>query len=470
MSYALIDNASLTAVQRVLGHVVVKNPDTVNGDLVAFENVVQAILFYDELVCIDNYKDEHKAARVKEFEYIRFLPPHDFGLQDLEIQAATEAKGVRPEIRGGEFADEDFRQLLNMLKLNIVCTWELRSSVDYRTLKMLGEPDTPEFHKYSEISSSIFNELADAADTKGRWSQDAALIGSDGHVHTREEMEREAKACKRGFGGTTRALDMFVASLNWIAYKSIYYSLAAKYLKADTFIHPLRHAYQINWMRKTGAYGHDFTSKLISALSESASTSISEIVDNGRSAAVSLEVPIFSAWLTAQSGDVRSVIPSALEVRKNQDIQEVRGLLREIRIAYDQAGFARANASVEKWKKQLTNAEKELKRIYGIDTGQGIPSSFLIKTYNTYAALSGLPPFPDFDFKVPLPEFMRNNKTNGFSNLYKDIAAELISVERLGGIRDMLATQFVIDDTDYVPPKTEAPEFRRYSSDWKLPM
>ncbi|PSY08559.1 hypothetical protein, partial [Escherichia coli] len=45
MSYALIDNASLTAVERTLGDILVKNPDTINGDLVAFENLIQAILF-----------------------------------------------------------------------------------------------------------------------------------------------------------------------------------------------------------------------------------------------------------------------------------------------------------------------------------------------------------------------------------------------------------------------------------------
>ncbi len=470
MSYALIDNASLTAVQRVLGQVVVTNPDTVNGDLVAFENFVQAILFYDELICIDNYKAQHKAERAKVFEYIKFLSPHDFGLDELESRAKSEAASVRPEIRGGEFADDDFGQLLHMLKLNMVCTWDLRSSVYYLTMKMLGQPNTPEFYKYSEISSAIFNELSDVAETKGRWSQDVKLVGSDGHVHTKEEMEKEDKARSRGFGGTTRSLDMFVASLNWIAYKSIYYSLAGKYFKADTFLHPIRHAYQIHWMRKTAAYGHDFTSKLIAALSNGVSTSVSEILDNGRGVAVSLEVPIFSAWLSAQSGDVGSVISSALELRKQQDIQEIRGILREIRIAYDEQGIAKANKSVEKWKKQLTKAESELKRSYGIDTGQGISSSFFIKAYNTYAAVKGLPQFPEFEFKVPLPDFIRQNKSNGFSNLYKDIATELISVERLGGIRDLMAKRFVIDDTYYLPPKTEAPEFRRYSSDWKLAM
>jgi hypothetical protein len=470
MSYALIDNASLTAVQRVLGHVVVKNPDTVNGDLVAFENLLHAILFYDDLICIDNYKEHHKLERAKDFHYVRFLSPQELGLQELESKAKSEAESIRPEIRGGEFVDDDFRKLLDILKLNMVCTWDLRSSVYYLTMKMLGQPNTPKFHKYSEISSAIFNELADVWDTRGRWSQDARLIGSDGHVHTKEEMARAAEGQSRGKGGTTRALDMFIASLNWIAYKAIYYSLAAKYLKADTFLHPIRHAYQMHWMRKAGAYGHDFSSKLIDALSHRVSTSVSEIVDNGRSAAVSLELPIFSAWLTAQSGDIRAAIPAALEIRNQSDVQEVRGLLREIRVAYDEAGIATANKSVEKWKKQLKEAENNLKRLYGLDAGQGVQGSFLIKIYNTLAAVKGLPQFPEFDFKLPLPGFLRTNKASGFSNLYKDIAAELTAVERLGGVRDLMAAQFIIDDSQYTAPKTESPRLRKYSSGWKLPM
>jgi hypothetical protein len=84
MSIALIDNASLTAFQRAVGDVVVKNPDTINGDLVAVENLVQAILFYDELICIDNYKEEHRAERIKKFDFIRFLPNDRFNLPEIE--------------------------------------------------------------------------------------------------------------------------------------------------------------------------------------------------------------------------------------------------------------------------------------------------------------------------------------------------------------------------------------------------
>jgi hypothetical protein len=470
MTYALIDNASLTAVQRVMGQIVVKNPDTINGDLVALENFVQAILFYDELVCVDNYKEEHKEKRKKEFDFIKFILPEDYQLDNFSEKAKSESKLIRPEIRAGEFADPDFRELLELLKLNMICTWDLRSSVYYLTLKMLGQPNTPEYEKYSELSSAIYNELSDAGDTFGVWSTDVKLIGSDGTEFTKERMAEEAKSASRGHGGTTRALDMFIASLNWLAYKSIYYSLAATYLKADTFLHPIRHAYQIHWFKKTGAFGHDFTAKLLGSLSNKLSTSVGEIIDTGRSTAVSLDIPVFSAWLSVQSGDARSIIPSAFEIKNEQCLQDVRGLLREIRIGFDEGGITQANKSIQKWEKQLKKAEHELRSKYGIKTDQGIQGSFLMKVYNSVAALKGLPQFPEFDFKVPLPDFIANNQSGNFSTLFKDVASELTSTERLGGVRDLMAANFVIDDEHYVPPKTEAPEFRKYASDWKLPM
>lgn len=470
MSYALIDNASLTAVQGALGQIIVKNPDTVNGDLVAFENVVQSILFYDDLVCIDNYKEQYRESRKASFPFIKFLAPGEFDLARVERIAKSEADSIRPEIRGGEFADNDFRALLDLLKLNMVCTWDLRSSVYYLTMKMLGQPNTPEFEKYSTVSSAIFNELSDISETYGRWEQDARLVGSDGIVHTKQAMQRAAEAKQRGLGGTTRALDMFIASLNWLAYKTIYYSIAAKYLKADTFLHPIRHAYQIHWMTKVGAFGHDFTAKLVESLSSDIAKSASEIVDRGRRAAIAFEVPVFSAWLVSQTGDLRAVLPAALELKTSQDFQEIRGALREIRISYDQNGLQEANEGIQKWERHIAKTSGRLKREYGLDAGQGIQGSVLVKAYNLIASLAQLPQFPEFEFHIPLPDFIQNSKARSFAHVYKDVARELTAVERLGGVRDLLAAHFVIDDRDYLPPKTEAPQYRRIASDWKLPM
>ncbi|WP_248136399.1 hypothetical protein [Acinetobacter radioresistens] len=91
MSYALIDNASITAVERFLGKVPTNSSDTINGDLVALENFLQAILFYDDLICIDNYKPEFKEQRKIDFNFIRFLNEDEYNL--LEINELAKKRG-----------------------------------------------------------------------------------------------------------------------------------------------------------------------------------------------------------------------------------------------------------------------------------------------------------------------------------------------------------------------------------------
>ncbi len=466
MSYALIDNASLTAVERVIGDIIIKNPDTINGDLVAFENLIQAILFYDDLVCIDNYKIKYREKRAKKFNFIKFLPTTEFNLDQINTLAKAEAESVRPEIKGGEFADDDFRELIKLLKLNIVCTWDIRSSIYYLTMKMLGQPNTREYEKYSELSSSIFNEMSDLEKTKGYWSTEATYISSEGHIHTKQEFQSRIN----GLGGISKNLETFIAALNWLAHKSIYYSIAGKHLQADTFIHPIRHAYQLHWMKKTGAFGHDFTAKLINSISKKISTTTSEIIDHGRSATISLDIPLFSAWLTQQAGGIENVIKSAIELKSSEPFLEARETIREIKIAYDEAGIAKGNKKVTKLTADLEKICGDLKRSYGVPSKQGIQGSFLIKTFNSITASVGIPSLPDKDFAISTPEFMKSNRTRAFSSIFKDVTNELTSIERLGGLRNKMMAKFQIDDELYVAPKTEDPRFYRTDSKWKLPM
>lgn len=470
MSYVLIDNASLTAVERALGDIVVKNPDTINGDLVAFENLVQAILFYDDLICVDNYKPEFKQSRASKFDFIRFLSEDDFDLRRIDSLAKKQARALNPEIRGGEFVDDDFKSLMELLKLNMVCTWDNSSSVYYLTMKMLGQPDTPEYEKYSELSASIYNELSDVVETTGLWSTGVKLVSSSGHEFTEEEFRREREAKSRGMGGITRALEMFIASLNWLAYKSIYYSIVAKHLKADSFIHPIRHAYQLHWMRKTGAFGHDYTAKIVQNLSDKVSSTASEIIDHGRSSTLSLDLPIISAWLAVESGSIKNAIHSALEVKSQDPFTVVREVIREIHIAYDEQGIASGNKRVTRLLGDLEKISGDIKRNYGVPSAQGIQGSFLMKSINSITAFAGIPPIPYRDFALSTPDFMKSKQHKAFPTIFKDVTNELTSVERLGGFRDMLAAEFKIDDTYYTAPKTEDPRYRYATSSWKQPM
>lgn len=454
MPYALIDNASLTAYQRATGDIVVKNPDTINGDLVAVENLIQAVLFYDELICIDNYKEEHRAERIKKFDFIRFLPNDKFNLPEIEKLSKESVSKIQPEIRSGEFADEDFKELIGLLKLNMVCTWDMRTSVYYLTMKMLGQPNTPEYEKYRELSAAIFNELSDYGDTFGRWSTDVNLISSDGQL----------------YGGLSRPLKMFIASLNWLAYKSIYYSLAAQHLKADSFIHPIRHAFQLHWMRKTGAFGHDYTSRLIENLANKISTTSSEIVHHGRNSAISLDLPIFSAWLTQETDDIKFILNTALELKKSDIFVVARETIKEIKISYDELGITKGNQKATKLITDLDKISGDIKRKFGVPSLQGVQGSFIIKSINAITTLAGMPALPDYDFALSTPDFMKSKSMKAFSTIFKDVTNELTSIEKLGGIKNKMSKSFMIDSEGYAPPKTEDPKYRNLRSHWKIPM
>lgn len=468
MTYALVDNATLTAVQRIQGDIAVKNTDTIDGDLVAFENLVHGILFYDELICLDNYKKEHQEERKRTFEFIKFLDPIEYKLEQIDNAARQESDRIKPEIRGGKFADEDFKSFLELVKMNAICVWEQRSSVYYLTMRMLGEKYSDEWAKYGQLSAAIFSELSDVGTTKGRWSKDVSLISSSGEVLSSEMFKDTAN----DYGGTTRSLDMFVASLNWLAYKSIYYSLAAKALNADSFLHPIRHAFQIHWMNKTGAFGHGFTKNLVDKMSLDVSKTVSEIKHYGGVATSTMRVPIFTAWLVSETGSPTNIIEAAKELKKQNSFMEIRGILREIRTEFDQNNLKESNRKITKWNDELEKALGDLNRLYGVRTNQGIASSLIFNVFNSLSVVSPTPKVPVFNnFSIPRPEFMKTSLNKSFTHVFKNIANELTTTERLGGFKDQLISAVKLDEySNSGNVKVEEPKYQRYPSGWKRPM
>jgi hypothetical protein len=127
MTYALVDNATLTGVQRILGQAPYRSTDAIDGDLGALENLIVALLLYDDLLAIDDYKPQFRAARHAAFPFVRFLAPTEFGLPEVAAAAEAEGDRVLPIIRGGEF-EHEFRALLDELKVHTLCSWNMTGS------------------------------------------------------------------------------------------------------------------------------------------------------------------------------------------------------------------------------------------------------------------------------------------------------------------------------------------------------
>ena len=86
LSIALIDNSTISSVQRVLGEIEVKSKGTIDGDIAAFESLITSILFYNEHVIIDDYKEKFSEQRKKTFHLLslsiqRILISHQYKLK-----------------------------------------------------------------------------------------------------------------------------------------------------------------------------------------------------------------------------------------------------------------------------------------------------------------------------------------------------------------------------------------------------
>ena len=449
MAYALLDNATLTAVLRLFGVAASRSRDSVDADIAALENVVQAILFYDDVICLDDYKAEHRKERQQRFTFVDFLDPGRYTLGPIAEHAKRQALESRPKIVAGRFVDPDFQAFLEQLKMHIVCTWDISSSVHYLTMKMLGQPDTEEFEKYGKVSAAIFNELVDVKDTRGLnpYRNNALLVDSQGN-EVGDEYRLAWPRWRHGeTGGATPALRAFIASLNWVAFKTLYYLFAARYLKADVFLYPIRQSFAMRFMQKTAAYDSDFTQAVIARMNADATGHIEAVIGANRPASVSLDLPFFSAWLVRRTGSVTRVIDAALELRHIPPFTEAREQLRQLRILFDEQGLEAASVASQKLLKTVQTTIAKLQQDYGIGDKSGIGLTRLISVYNTFASLQQWPKLPELSAKIPLPKWAQEfPRRHGFALLYRSITKDLTDIPRLGDLREKLGASVVLHE------------------------
>lgn len=472
MTYALIDNATLTAVQRLTGQVLTKSRDSVDTDIVAFENYIQAILFYDRLIAIDDYIPAHREARIASFPDITFLNKFDFNLDEIEATATDKANQLQPKLQGGEFVNDDFKKLIELLQTHIVCTWDISSSIYHLTLKNLSD-NQQEFNKYGNIAASIFSELGDASDAGKRVSCNIELVDRFGNPISAGYIVPGAKwGDGTSSGEASSVIKAFVASLTWLANRSIFYSLTAKYLQADTFLYPIRQVYQQNYISQTCHYGFDYAKHIVEHFSTSISKDLIDVHSGGLATSTSTELPLFSAWLAKQTGDPTKIVREAYNIRNNSEFVEAREKMREVRRLFDEQDIVDANRAVLGITQDIKKASNDIRIKYGLQTRQGVSVTKLVHVYNTYAALNSLPKVPAYNFKFKLPEiFYKIRQPRGFRALYRNLTQDLSTVWSLGEVRDILGSRVVEDEEAIVyKPKQEKPIYKNAHSPFKSPM
>lgn len=472
MSTILIDNAILTSVQRLLGEIEIPSRDTIDGDIAALENLIIAILFSNTIICLDDYKKEFKEQRKKKFSFIRLIDIEDLQIDSLSKFATKEALKFKPTISGGKFSDPAFEEFFELLKLNIVCTWDITSSIYYLTLKMLGKEDTEDFDKYSQLAASIFSELRDATSSRNFVQSQVDLFDRNGRKIDQNYKIQNAKWNDGSTGGLTPGLNAFIASLNWIARRSIYFTTLAKELKANCMLHPIRQSFQFHYLSKKMIYDRQIRNEFIKKFKLDTEALISEKIKYGYSGIVSFSLPLFSAFIASKTKSIYSIIDYANELRDNSKFIEAREILSEIDNLMELEESDKVHKKLVKVQKSLTLVFNEFRRKYQIPITQSDIISNVFQIYGSLSSWKSAPPAPDFIKNSKIWNlYSLTKERKSFSAIFRNLSNELSNISKLGKIHDILTKEVKIKKgAAQFNPKVEEPRWEGHHSNFKSPM
>jgi hypothetical protein len=156
----LVDNATLSGVERLIGESQTRNLNNIDNDILCFEKLITAILFSDSIIGVDDYKDSFKSQRLKKFDFIDFMNIERETYNTLARDAAEFARSMVFSFDGSKPAG-DVVSFFEALRIDPQLRWDIFVSSEYLTLSLLVK-DIRDTHYESAIDSVFRNEDTDS--------------------------------------------------------------------------------------------------------------------------------------------------------------------------------------------------------------------------------------------------------------------------------------------------------------------
>jgi hypothetical protein len=466
MRYALIDHSTLTACQRLLGAIPVTNLHAIDGDICALESYVKAVLFYDTVFYIDDYKVEHRDERERFFPELAKIPSSSALYEEAVKKAKKFAADIALRIESGEIRD-DFREFFRLLQMNCVFEWNMYSSEFFLVIKMLGDMGGVDVKKFSKLQEMIFGELGSKySNTLHDAGRNTTLVGSDG-----EPLPFSPTLGDRS-DRVSRQLKAFIACLNWLSLRTALYLYIASNYRIDSMLHPIRHSFQYRYGERVCGMGVAVFQPIISSISGTIKDTVDSIKEATDPVIARQDLPIFSAWLVSKTKDSAKVIEAALDLKERPDIAKARKQLidlEDIQALRDHKTFVR---EANKLVRSVLEHSKLLKTKYGIDCGQGIPTAPLVTVANSVLKAIGSVEMPRIDVKLPIPDvIIKCLSRPGFKAVFANVVDDLSNVAKLGALHAILTSRVQRHPDFHEKDANLTPKHFRYAKPhWKRPM
>lgn len=473
MRYAIIDNSTLTSVQRLLGDIIIRNKYSIDGDILAFESFIQTVLFYDDVFFVDDYKSEYKSKRKELFKYIYPIELEEDDYSQLIKETQSLTNSFIPQISNREFQNNNLQEFFDLLKMNITFTWDMSSSVYYLNYKLLQEHSGVDIDKYSTLSAMIYDQMMDKNEEKEVNPKKSPIIyDSWGNaINSKYTVRnREGKECETG--GLSRQSYSFLAGLSWLDFRTTFYMILANQLHFDLVLHPIRDAYAINTLNRFSDYNSPIINTIIKVMNNQTTESINRILSNTQPIIFKHNLPMFSVWIANKYNGIEDFMDVLYTLKGEKEFQIARDILDKLNILQLEGKrddyITKANVLYEDFLKQLRKIEDK----YGINPSTFSPMSPFIWVNNIATGVSGLPQIPEISHKIKVPKSIKQLQIySGFGATYKSIITDLVQIEKLGKWHDIITAHVKTDDkAAFYKIHTEDMKYVNTKSGFKIPL
>lgn len=433
----LVDNATLSGVERITGKTKTFNLNTVDNDILCLEKLITAILFSDKLLAIDDYKEEHRASRIKSFNYIEFIKIEDSVYSSLAADSANFAKKMTFSFQGSKPAG-DVVKFFESLRLSPQLRWDIFVSSEYLTLSFLV-PHTQNSSREKSIDGLFGNELSNKLATSVNTDpQPSISVTNRSDIDDIKKLVQAFKSENPHYAGEDQksSLNNMIFGYGWVAERSHFYNAVAAMQGADVYLAPLRDAFC------ESCYHIDTSSQatmLIQELKNKSQKTLSSILEPGGEASFAMRLPFFLTYFISKTENPEQCIDLALKLRREPEFQDCRTIFHNM----VHLNTSDKRKEINNILNYLDQSCTKLMKKYAVSTPNGIQFSLSL-------GLTG----PKFAATGKMSQLFRHYKNRPFSRVFRNIAHDMINVERLGGLYEKVCSSVVKH------PMARYPEFR----------
>ncbi|MBB4100526.1 hypothetical protein [Sphingomonas kyeonggiensis] len=462
MLSAIVDNSTITAVQRVLGHIPVSEGFPIEGDISAFDQYLQTLLLYDEVAFLDDYKEEYRKERASKFPELVVLSENPDSYERMLQDARSLTSDMVYHVKNGDLQSDPMSQFLRAMDLHVVPAWYMQSSDWYLHLRLLANEADLYLEKYGALMSAIMTQYNQNIRTP--LSPDLRL-----RLHRQGgPLIEDAGVALRAGESIEDSVKRFTSSLNWLALRSIFYILVANKYNCALSSHPIRHTFIGQYVADSMLNRGDgdirrstldfFSSKFGEIRAES-----DRIIGTG---IFEVPMPFIAGWAVGMAGTPERGLDHVLQIRHGPEAMALRSRFREIedlRLSGTMSEFRREAMKV---RQALNDDLSRLRSKFtgGVVSPEGIDVSVDLLTLSPTVEAGGMLS----RLKSALP-----NKDRKAVMLLRSISNDIMNIPTLGRVADYFKlNRRVRSRTEFWrdAAKRESEEFLQARSFWKRPV